>query len=297
MPTKEHRYAIGRLPWSITERQFDLSLIISLLMHLIGIFLIRFDLPRRPTVSALEVILVNYRDSAAVKKFDYLAEVSQHGSGTTKKVEHVSRPRPLPTATPLPAPIPQSTLQSLPRRPRATPPSVTKSTPPLVSLPHRTDSILDTPRQVRHSAAELIASGKAIVNLVFEPRANPRVTSERPRSRYINASTQEYKYAAYMEAWRLKVERIGNLNYPIDARRQEIHGGLILDVAVDPDGEVRDITVVRGSGQKLLDDAAIRIVRMSAPFAPFPSNIRADTDILHITRTWQFREGHISSRP
>jgi protein TonB len=98
-----------------------------------------------------------------------------------------------------------------------------------------------------------------------------------------------------MEAWRAKVERIGNLNYPDNARHRKLYGSLILDVALDPKGEVRDISVVHSSGHKLLDDAAVRIVQISAPFAPFPPAIRNDTDILHITRTWQFREGNLSS--
>jgi len=91
-----------------------------------------------------------------------------------------------------------------------------------------------------------------------------------------------------MEAWRSKVERIGNLNYPDEARKRKLSGSLILDVALNPDGSVNDVVVRRSSGQKILDDAAIRIVHLAAPFAPFPADIRKDTDILHITRTWQF---------
>ena len=112
--------------------------------------------------------------------------------------------------------------------------------------------------------------------------------AKRPRRKFISASTREHKYAAYMEAWRVKVERIGNLNYPEVARRHNLTGSLILDVALKPDGSITDIAVRRASGYKLLDEAAIRIVNLSSPFAPFPSDIEAEVDILHITRTWQF---------
>jgi protein TonB len=112
--------------------------------------------------------------------------------------------------------------------------------------------------------------------------------SQRPRRKFISASTREYKYASYMEAWRAKVERVGNLNYPDDARKNNISGSLILDVALNADGSVNQITVRRSSGSKVLDDAAIHIVELSSPFAPFPNQIRKETDILHITRTWQF---------
>ena len=91
-----------------------------------------------------------------------------------------------------------------------------------------------------------------------------------------------------MEAWRSKVERIGNLNYPDDARKRKLSGSLILEVALNPDGTVNQITIRQPSRYKILDDAAIRIVRLAAPFSPFPEGIREDVDILHITRTWQF---------
>ncbi len=94
----------------------------------------------------------------------------------------------------------------------------------------------------------------------------------------------------YMEGWRAKVERVGNLNYPYQAKRQKLSGNLLLDVAINADGTINAITVRRSSGHKLLDDFAVRAVELAAPFDPFPANIRVDTDILHITRTWKFRE-------
>jgi periplasmic protein TonB len=116
-----------------------------------------------------------------------------------------------------------------------------------------------------------------------------------PRHKYLNARTQEYKYAAYMDAWRAKVERVGNLNYPEQAKRQGIAGSLVLDVAIKPDGSLQGVQVLRTSGQKVLDDAAVRIVELAAPYAPLPPDMRADVDILHITRTWKFQETGVTS--
>jgi protein TonB len=93
-----------------------------------------------------------------------------------------------------------------------------------------------------------------------------------------------------LDAWRAKVERIGNLNYPEEAKRRGIQGNLVLDVSVRADGTLGSMAVRRSSGHKLLDDAALRIVELAAPFAPFPPDIRTDTDELHITRTWKFNE-------
>ena len=138
------------------------------------------------------------------------------------------------------------------------------------------------------SAAALISNSFAIASLSAEIKRKLAIKAKRPKRKFISASTKEYKYAAYMEAWRSKVERIGNLNYPDDARKRKLSGSLILEVALNPDGTVNQITIRRPSRYKILDDAAIRIVRLAAPFSPFPEGIREDVDILHITRTWQF---------
>jgi protein TonB len=127
-----------------------------------------------------------------------------------------------------------------------------------------------------------------IASLSAQVKNKLEAKAQRPRRTFISASTTAYRYAAYMEAWRAKVERVGNLNYPDEARKRKLSGNLILDVALNPDGSVNDIVIRRSSGHKILDDAAIRIVHLAAPFSPFPADIRKDTDILHITRTWQF---------
>ena len=99
-----------------------------------------------------------------------------------------------------------------------------------------------------------------------------------------------------MDAWRAKVERIGNLNYPEEAKRRHLTGSLVLDVALKADGTVASISVLRSSGQKLLDDAAMRIIELASPFAPFTPEMRSETDILHITRTWKFNETVVSAQ-
>ena len=119
------------------------------------------------------------------------------------------------------------------------------------------------------------------------PTEAPVEAPVRPR-KSVNASTREYRYAAYLEAWREKVERVGNLNYPDEARRKRLYGDLILHVSVRSDGSLEKVRVVRSSGFPVLDDAAVRIVKLASPFAPFPPEIGKDTDVLDITRTWQF---------
>lgn len=109
-----------------------------------------------------------------------------------------------------------------------------------------------------------------------------------PRRKFIGARTQESRFAQYIENWRIKLERIGSANYPEEARQNKINGSVQLTVSIRPDGSVDNIEVNRSSGQRILDEAAVRIVKLASPFDPFPDDIRRDTDILSITRTWHF---------
>jgi len=142
------------------------------------------------------------------------------------------------------------------------------------------------------TAAALINRSLAMASLSAEIDRRLQAYAKRPKRKWITARTREHKYAAYMEAWRQKVERVGNLNYPDEARRGNLSGNLLLDVALRADGSVDEIILRRSSGKKVLDDAAIRIVKLAAPFASFPKNIARETDILHVERTWQFLSGN-----
>jgi protein TonB len=142
------------------------------------------------------------------------------------------------------------------------------------------------------SAAALINRSRAMASLSAEIDRRLQAYAKRPKRKWITARTKEHKYAAYMEAWRQKVERVGNLNYPDEARRMNLSGNLLLDVALRADGSVDEIILRRSSGEKVLDDAAKRIVNLAAPFARFPKGIAEETDILHVERTWQFLSGN-----
>ncbi|SDW62859.1 TonB family protein [Thiocapsa roseopersicina] len=144
-------------------------------------------------------------------------------------------------------------------------------------------------RETPVDAAAILASrGKEIDRLTANLQAKTAAYASRVRRKSVSASTREFRYASYLGAWARKVERIGNLNYPQAARDQRMFGSLILHVAVRSDGSVEQIRVVRSSGYDLLDEAAVRIVELAAPYAPFPPDIAAETDVLDIVRTWQF---------
>lgn len=112
--------------------------------------------------------------------------------------------------------------------------------------------------------------------------------SEKPKVKYMNSSTREFLPARYMREWINRVERIGNLNYPDQARRQKLSGTLILDVAISSEGKLINVDLRQSSGHKILDDAARRIVALAAPYSPFPAKLKKEADVLHITRSWEF---------
>ena len=109
-----------------------------------------------------------------------------------------------------------------------------------------------------------------------------------PRRHTVSAETKDPIYAGYVEEWRRRVEIIGNLYYPQDLALKGISGDLLLDAAIDRNGKIKSIRILRTSGNSVLDNAAINIVKLASPFSPLPEKIIEETDILHITRTWKF---------
>lgn len=255
------------------------AIVLAIALHALLILGISFTpdapKPEDDKLPTLDITLVPKRNTPPPKEADYLAQVSQDGAGNTReKIRPQWEQEAHKAGAPPPAPAPQQTQELLrpdaQRKAQAAEDAVTPEKPQPVS------------------AAELINRSMEMVNLDEQLRQSMQAYSQRPRQAFISARTQEFKYASYMNEWVSKVERVGNLNYPDAARREGISGSLMLQVSLNADGTVRNIRLLRSSGYKVLDDAAIRIVQLSSPFAPLPPEIRKDTDILHITRTWEF---------
>jgi len=252
------------------------SVLIAAALHALLILGISFA-PREPEnqgkLPTLDITLVTPRDTPAPEQADYLAQVTQDGGGnTTEQIRPQLEQAAQPAAS---APPPAKAAGEA--RPLAN------------AAAQRKVQVADAAKPTAPaSAAELINRSMELASLDQQLRQSMQAYSQRPRQAFISARTQEFKYASYMNEWVSKVERVGNLNYPDAARRQNITGSLMLQVSINTDGSVRNIRLLRASGYKVLDDAAIRIVQLAAPFAPLPPEIRKDTDILHITRTWEF---------
>lgn len=286
--------ALRATPAVTSRDRLGLTLFIAVALHAIVIFGVSFTFspptPRK-VFPTLDVTLVQTRSLKPPDQADYAAQVSQEGGGNLEEKARPAQPVPsveqvaTPGVSPLPPAAPPPPRTAEPQRQVLTAAKAPEKTP------KREQSIpLDDPVPV--TAADLYARSLEMASLAPEIDQSRQSDAKRGRAKYIPARTREHKYAAYMENWVAKVERIGNLNYPEEARRRGISGELVLDVALNADGTVHSITLLRSSGHKFLDDAAIRIVQLAAPFAPFPEQIRKDTDILHIVRTWQFLDSH-----
>lgn len=283
--------------------RFGLTVFLALALHAVVIFGLTFDLNEaapRESLPTLEVTLVHSRSQTPPEDAEYLAQAHQHGGGN---VEEQVRP-----SSPMsnPAPLPEDGIapDSRPEMaPAPSPPSPSRDEVLTAQQAERTapsePQAEPAPPRETPSAAQLFERSREMARLSAEIRESRQAYSQRPRQTFVSgANAREYRFSAYMEAWRAKVERIGNLNYPERAKRDGLSGKLLLDVAIGPDGQVRGIEVLRSSGYPILDDAAMEIVRLAAPYAPLPPEIRADTDVLHIIRTWQFRsEGELLTRP
>jgi periplasmic protein TonB len=244
-----------------------------------------------PLVPTLEVILIETRSTTPPEQADFLAQASQQGGGESEKTERPREPASSQQPRPDPGVAREAVQASAPPAPPPEPrEQVLTATPP---QPARAVERPQAPApQTLPTSRELIEQSLEAARLAAEVERQAQAYAKRPKKKFISANTREYEYAAYMRAWVARVERIGNLNYPEEARRRNLSGQLVLTVAVARDGAVKSIDVVQPSGHPLLDDAAIRTVQLASPFGPLPET-KERVDELYITRTWQFLPGGI----
>jgi periplasmic protein TonB len=267
-------------------------MLFSLLLHGVLLLGITFHFVKpSPSLPTLDVTLVNVANQQAPDKADFLAQANNSGGGLSDRAARPSQmfsgalPKPDPgiAAQPVEATTPQ---------PRAVTPTrmVTTTGATDFSVSSDTAQTEVDPQDQTPTAAELKRQ-QAIAQLAAELRQQTEALAKRPKKKFISANTKEYVYASYMRGWSDRVQRIGNLNYPDEARRRKLYGDLLLTVGLNRDGGIKNITIIKSSGYPLLDAAAERIVRLSAPFPPLPKDVNVDE--LYITRTWQFLPGDV----
>lgn len=239
---------------------------------------------------ALDVVLVQQKTDSAPDEADYLSNADAAGGGNS---EARVRPR-----SPVNSPEheAQAGLAPAPLEAGAPEPAVTTPEPVLT----RRDDDTRAPTERRRRETTTDVARRQPEEIEYEAQVAKLATevdnalvkyAQRPRKTFVTARTRASVAARYMHDWVESVERIGNTNYPPEARRRGLSGALVLVVAVRADGSLHDVHVRASSGQPILDRAAEEIVRLAAPFRDFPEELREETDLLYITRTWEFTSG------
>ena len=272
--------------------RFQYAVLASVVLHaavMFGISIRPPDLSKLNFVAPpLEVVLVNAKTASRPLQADALAQRNLDGGGNTDAARRAKSPLPVTRRdrqTSEPA-LESQRLQQLEREAQKLLTQV-KSQATVESAATQPQPQTET-RVAAPNVADIMNKSIQIARLEAQIDKDMDSYQKRPRRRFVGARTQEYRFARYIEDWRIKVERVGTLNYPQAARDQKIYGSLQLTVSINADGTVENIEINRPSGQKILDAAALRIVRLGAPYSPFPANISRDTDVLSITRTWTF---------
>ena len=266
------------------------TLVLSLLVHgllVLGIGFATED--AAPVMPTLDVILTETTSPLTQAQADFLAQASNQGGG---EHEQTNRPREAQIGQ-----VPQDTTGVAPmelraQSPDAQPPPldrVVASTRGETALPVE-DPTTQTDPSTLPRGPEKIERDLEMARLAAEIHMRSERYARRPKRKFVSASTQEYAYAAYLRQWVDRVERVGNLNYPDEARRRQLAGELVISVAIRRDGSVERADIIRSSGTAMLDDAALRIARLAEPYPPLPTT-GDEVDVLHVTRTWNFLPG------
>lgn len=266
------------------------TLVLSVLLHAMAVFGIGFALEdAAPLLPTLDVIQTRTQTPLTPAQADFLAQASNQGGG-----EHDKSTRP---SAPQAGPLPQPTDGLAPRPLRAQTPAPSPPPEARVVASANGETALPTPQARPETPPDDAPAGREkierdieMARLAAEIQLRSVEYAKRPKRKFVSASTREYAWAQYLRGWVDRVERVGNLNYPDEARRRRIGGLVVISVGVRRDGSVESVRIIRSSQIPMLDEAALRIVKLAEPFAPLP-NSSEDPDVLHVTRTWQFMPG------
>lgn len=275
-----------------TPDRLGYTLLIAALIHLVVILGVGFSYVKPEQITqTLEITLATFRSENKPESADFLAQDNQEGSGTLDKAEILKTTEIAPYQdTQINKVTPPPTSKTVEKQEASKTAVTTRAQAPQKSVAKR-DEVKPEPTAKQTPASDNTELNTEIASLEAELSAEQQLYAKRPKIHRLNAaSTMRDKGAWYKDDWRKKVERVGNLNYPEEARRQQIYGNLRLLVSINHDGSLYEVLVLQSSGQPLLDQAAQRIVRLAAPFSPFSGDL-ADIDRLEIIRTWKFSKG------
>ena len=281
-------------PGITSSDRLSFTVFLAIAVHAIIILGVTFTfIEKGPSTHTMEVTLAQHRSKNRPSKADFLAQFSQAGSGTLEEKAL--------TTSPSKAEFHDTVIREVSTVPQvmSAPEVVQKQKPVVTTIGNSTNKAPADVKAEEITPSETPIKGEKsllersleIASLEARLDRQRQIYAKRPRiKRLTSLSTTSSADAFYLNSWRRKIEKIGNLNYPAEARRRKLYGSLRLMVAILPDGSLREVELLESSGHRVLDDAAVQIVKLASPFAPFPDELRETTDVLEIIRTWQFRK-------
>ena len=282
----------------LSRERFRFMIFLSACAHALLVLGVGFTyLTDANNEATIEVTLAQYRSQIQPDDADFIAQENQTGSGSQHEATVPSSPflsdlndadinevRPAPEA---------QVLNETPEQPNLT--ALTSINAEQVIAQQR-----NVPEQEEKQALSEQSSSEeislAIASLQAQLDLQQQAFARQPRKYTLSsASARKSHEASYLDSWRRRVEAVGNINYPVQARQQQVYGNVRMLIALNASGQISETRIIQSSGESLLDQAAVDIVNLAAPFEPFPEELKAEADILEIVRTFRFHEGNTLS--
>lgn len=276
-----------------TSDRLSFTVFVAVVLHVILAFGIVFTVPEVHLPHVMEVTLAQHRSRDADKNADFLGDANQRGSGTQDNAALITSPHQSRFHADTINEIQPEEQRVITRSSSTAHKQVIVTTAPsrLRRDNRKAQQLRQEQSEAREGLLAMARQSEEISSLEARLAAKKQAYAKRPRVRAVSTVATKYdRDAAYVDAFRGRVEEIGNKNYPALARQKKIYGNVRLMVWIDATGHVKKIDVLKSSGRQILDDAARQSVRLAEPFQPFPAAIRKDTDILQIIRTWKFAD-------
>lgn len=271
--------------------RLSLAIFLAVVVHALVLFGVGFVIAPTPSRQAplIEITLAENPQEQAPEDYDYLAQANQDGGGESEKAE---RPRRRQEALMDGEPDGQDLMQAAP----AAVPPPQASDNPVVTARRSEDKAPDRPRQTEPeqqapSAAEMINSSRQVARMSTFIEERESFSARFPSKKRIDARTKQHSAAEYIRQWQEKVELVGNLNYPDEARRRQLSGRLVVEVTVRPDGNLYEVRILKPSEHAVLDQAALRIIKIGAPYSAVPPEVLEGNQLLVMVRTIEFISG------
>ena len=282
----------------LSRERFRFMIFLSACAHALLVLGVGFTyLTDANNEATIEVTLAQYRSQIQPDDADFIAQENQTGSGSQHEATVPSSPflsdlndadinevRPAPEA---------QVLNETPEQPNLT--ALTSINAEQVIAQQR-----NAPEQEEKQALSEQSSSEeislAIASLQAQLDLQQQAFARQPRKYTLSsASARKSHEASYLDSWRRRVEAVGNINYPVQARQQQVYGNVRMLISLNASGQISETRIIQSSGESLLDQAAVDIVNLAAPFEPFPEELKAEADILEIVRTFRFHEGNTLS--